>query len=226
MILAIILMIDMICAPWAARAPNQAYAPRSTSAFQSQETTAQAGQETAPGTQNPPVPSQPQRAATPGKTPAPEAHTTAKHHKKKASQPCAGTQRASQTAPGSAAAKTDSASTATTATPGAATPCAPEKVIVQEGGTTEPSIQIAGGSPADQTGHQRDTANQILVSADANLKKIAGRQLDSNQQDMVTQIRQFMSQAKEAIDAGDLERARTLAWKAQLLSEELVKPEK
>jgi hypothetical protein len=64
------------------------------------------------------------------------------------------------------------------------------------------------------------------VSADANLKKIAGRQLDSNQQDMVTQIRQFMSQAKEAIDAGDLERARTLAWKAQLLSEELVKPEK
>ena len=64
------------------------------------------------------------------------------------------------------------------------------------------------------------------MSADANHKKIAGRQLDSNQQDMVTQIRQFMSQAKEAIDAGDLERARTLAWKAQLLSEELVKPEK
>jgi len=56
--------------------------------------------------------------------------------------------------------------------------------------------------------------------------EIAGHQLSSNQQDMVNQIRQFMGQSKAAIDSGDLERARTLAWKAQVLSEELVKPEK
>ena len=31
----------------------------------------------------------------------------------------------------------------------------------------------------------------------------------------MNQIRQFMGQSKAAIDAGDLERARTLAWKAQ-----------
>jgi hypothetical protein len=98
-------------------------------------------------------------------------------------------------------------------------------VVVRQGGTSEPSIQLAGG-PADQTAHQRDAANQILGSADANLKKIAGHQLSSNQQDMVNQIRQFMGQSKAAIDSGDLERARTLAWKAQVLSEELVKPEK
>jgi hypothetical protein len=66
----------------------------------------------------------------------------------------------------------------------------------------------------------------MLESTNANLKKIAGRQLSANQQDMVTQTRQFMAQAKAAVDDGDLERARTLAWKAQLLSEELVKPEK
>lgn len=42
----------------------------------------------------------------------------------------------------------------------------------------------------------------------------------------MNQIRQFMGQSKAAIDSGDLERARTLAWKAQVLSEELVKPEK
>ena len=66
----------------------------------------------------------------------------------------------------------------------------------------------------------------MLESADANLKKIAGRQLSSNQQDLVNQIRQFMGQSKTSSEAGDLERARTLAWKAKLLSEELVKPEK
>lgn len=66
----------------------------------------------------------------------------------------------------------------------------------------------------------------MLETTDANLKKIAGRQLNSNERDEVSQIRQFMSQSKTAADEGDLERARTLAWKAQLLSEDLVKPEK
>jgi len=66
----------------------------------------------------------------------------------------------------------------------------------------------------------------MLESTKANLKKIAGHPLSPNQQDMVNQTRQFMEQSKTAADAGDLERARTLAWKAQLLSEELVKPEK
>ena len=103
-----------------------------------------------------------------------------------------------------------------TPTTGTVKPCAPVKVIVRQGGTSEPSIQLAGGTSADQTSHKRDVVNQILGSADANLKKIAGRQLSSSQQDMVNQIRQFMSQSKAAIDVGDLERARTLAWKAQL----------
>jgi type VI protein secretion system component VasK len=97
---------------------------------------------------------------------------------------------------------------------------------VQQGGASEPSIQLAGGTPRDQTSHDRDTANQMLDTTRANLKKIAGTQLTSNQQDMVNQIHQFMDQSKAAVDAGDLDRARTLAWKAQLLSEELVKPEK
>jgi len=97
-------------------------------------------------------------------------------------------------------------------------------VIVRQGGTSEPSIQLAGGA-AGQTSPERDTANQMLGTTEANLKKVAGRQLTPNEQDMVNQARQFMEQAKAAVAAGDLERARTLAWKAQLLSEELVKPE-
>jgi hypothetical protein len=63
----------------------------------------------------------------------------------------------------------------------------------------------------------------MLGTTDANLKQIAGRQLSATQQDMVNQIRQFVGQSKAAVVDGDLERARTLAWKAQVLSEELVK---
>ena len=66
----------------------------------------------------------------------------------------------------------------------------------------------------------------MLDATEANLKRLAGKQLTANQQDMVSQTRQFMQQSKAAVEAGDLERARTLAWKAQVLSEELVKPER
>ena len=51
-------------------------------------------------------------------------------------------------------------------------------------------------------------------------------QLSTSQQDTVSQTRQFMAQSKAAMAEGDFERARTLAWKAELLSEDLAKPEK
>jgi len=66
----------------------------------------------------------------------------------------------------------------------------------------------------------------MLRGTETNLKNLSSRQLNSNQQDMVNQVRQFMQQSKTAMSAGDFERAKTLAWKAQLLSEELVKPAK
>jgi hypothetical protein len=106
---------------------------------------------------------------------------------------------------------------------GVPTNCPPPKVIVQQGSTAEPSIQLAGG---DAGSHERDATNQMLAFADANLKKIGGAQMTSDQQDIVTQIRQFMDQSKKATRAGDLEQARTLAWKAQTLSAELVNPPK
>ena len=97
---------------------------------------------------------------------------------------------------------------------------------MRQGGASEPTIQLAGGPGGDQAAQQRNTTNQMLAAAEQNLKKIAGRTLTANQQDMVNQIRQFMEQSKTATTAGDLDRARTLAWKAQLLSEELVNPQK
>ena len=53
---------------------------------------------------------------------------------------------------------------------------------------------------------------------------IAGRQLDSNQQEMLKQIQQFLDQSKAAVAAGDIERGHNLAMKAHLLSDELAKP--
>ncbi len=224
MTLAAMLLIGMIGATSSGSVALQT-PPQALSATVSADASAAQEPKTEPTTQNPtPSPQTPPAATAPAKTKQ-TPPTTPKHHKKKA-QPCDSTPAASQTAPGSATAPTDATATATPPTAGAPKPCTPSKVIVRQGGTAEPSIQLEGGTNGDQTSHERDVANQILGSADANLKKIAGRQLNSNQQDMVNQIRQFMSQSKAAIDAGDLERARTLAWKAQLLSEDLVKPEK
>lgn len=164
--------------------------------------------------QNPPttekpsaVPAQP-TAGAPAK---PKLH----RHKKRVADPCTTT---SSTPP----AATQSGETAANTAP---TNCPPPKVIVRQGGTSEPSIQLGGGSGGgDQAAQQKNSANQLLGSTTENLKKIEGRQLTADQQDMVNQIKQFTEQSKSARDAGDLERARTLAWKAQRLSEELVKP--
>jgi len=112
------------------------------------------------------------------------------------------------------------------AAPAAAKPCPPKKVIVRHGGTSEPSIQLAGGPANDKSAQQRNAANQLLGIAESNLKKIAEAQLTPAQQDTVSQIRQFMDQSKAAADSGDTERARTLAWKAETLSEDLVNPQK
>jgi hypothetical protein len=104
--------------------------------------------------------------------------------------------------------------------------CPPTKVIVRQGSTTEPSIQVVGGAEGSQASDERNTAIKMLETTEANLKKIEGTQLDSNQQDMVKQVHQFMDQSKSASSNGNLDQARTLAWKAQLLSEELLKPQK
>ena len=128
--------------------------------------------------------------------------------------------------PGSAPKDPAKPQSETAAGTGATTPCPPPKVIVRQGGTSDPSIQLAGGAIGDQAAQQRDTANQMLEATEANLKKLSEAELNANQQDMVKQVRQFMAQSRSAVKASDFERARTLAWKAQLLSEELTKPAK
>jgi hypothetical protein len=103
--------------------------------------------------------------------------------------------------------------------------CPPEKTIVRQGGISEQSIQLAGGSAGDQA-QKRDAANQMIAATEQNLYKLTGRQLSNAERDSVIQIRQFVEQSRTALTAGNLERAQTLAWKAKLLSQDLIDPKK
>ena len=231
MTLAVILFVSFFWAP-----------ARSVAAWN--QSTAQSAPPSATQTQDSSAPAQ-NSPTTPKSTssPTPQTPSTQKpaaapqHHKKKrTSSNCIPASKAATAPAGSGSGSTssqaappDAAATGATPPPqpaSAPTICPPRKVIVRQGGTSEPSIELAGGAVGDQAAQQRQTATQMLGYTEANLKKIAGRTLTTNQQDMVKQIHQFMDQSKTAVAAGDLERGRTLAWKAQLLSEELVSPQK
>jgi outer membrane murein-binding lipoprotein Lpp len=69
---------------------------------------------------------------------------------------------------------------------------------------------------------QRET-NQSLALADGNLANTTGKSLNAAQADLASKVRSFISDAREAGRAGDWARARDLAKKAQVLSEELAR---
>lgn len=98
-----------------------------------------------------------------------------------------------------------------------------KKVVVRNGGARDESAQLAPGMTAEQEHNSRQVTGRLLDATDANLKSIAGRQLAAAQQSQLDEIRTYMKQSKEASDSGDLARAHTLAYKARLLSDELVR---
>jgi hypothetical protein len=214
---------------------------------QSQDTTAPSQPQAPPpqspdSTQPPPPPTgQAQNSAAPAKPPLAKPH---RHRKKTIPPNCSNSPTALNPAVGnpadatnsSGAGLTDAGSTsAGSSNPGstnagstnvgsaALKPCPPPKKVVRNGGSVEPTVQLTGGTTAEQAVHQRST-EQLTAATQENLKKIAGRQLNPNQQEMVSQIKQFMAQSKTAVAAGDLGRGHDLALKAHLLSDELVNP--
>jgi hypothetical protein len=97
----------------------------------------------------------------------------------------------------------------------------PHNVVVQNGSTSDPSIQFSTPlSPEQATREKQDTAG-LLAKADANLQGLSGHQLNTSQQDTCAQVRSYMQQAKAAEDSGDLQGAHNLAVKAVLLSKDL-----
>ena len=150
-----------------------------------------------------------QPTSTPGQSSSDRPKPTPKpHHRKKTS-----TANCSTGAPTPNSASKSAAST----------PCPPPKKVVRHGGAAEPEVQVTGGTTAEQTLNQRST-EQLKLATEQNLKKIETRQLTPAQQEMKNQIKQFMEQSNTAAADGDLDRAHSLALKANLLSAELGKP--
>jgi hypothetical protein len=86
--------------------------------------------------------------------------------------------------------------------------------------TERPPTIASQLSPQETVAAQQET-NQNLSVAERNLASVRGRTLNAGQTDLVSKIKGFLKDAREAAQAGDWKRARSLAKKAQVLSEEL-----
>jgi len=108
-------------------------------------------------------------------------------------------------------------------TPAHTSPGDAKKVIVRNGGAKEGSAQLTPATSPVQAQQQRASTASLLAATDANLKRVAGRQLTPAQQSMIDEIHTYMRQAKAAAASADTNRAQTLAYKARLLSDELAR---
>jgi hypothetical protein len=99
----------------------------------------------------------------------------------------------------------------------------PRKIVVREGGAKEPSAQIEPDITPAEAKRERQNAEQLLESSDGQLKQLASRTLNAQQQETVEQIHNYMDGARSALKEGDVRRAGTLAEKAHLLADDLVK---
>jgi hypothetical protein len=82
---------------------------------------------------------------------------------------------------------------------------------------------IAAQMTAEEAAAAQLETNAGLGEAEKNLASMNGSKLNSVQADMASKIRGFIEDARQAAKGGDWSRARSLAKKAQVLSEELVK---
>ena len=99
----------------------------------------------------------------------------------------------------------------------------PAKVVVRDGSTEEPAVKLSPSMSPNQSSNQLKNADALLADTESNLKQISGRTLNPAQQETVKQIHSYMDQARKAIGDGDPDRGRNLAFKAHLLSMDLVK---
>jgi hypothetical protein len=80
---------------------------------------------------------------------------------------------------------------------------------------------IAPQLSMEETETAKRGTQQSLETAERNLSAARGRSLNAAQSDLASKVRGFMDDAREAIGNVDWTRARTLAKKAEVLSEEL-----
>ena len=82
---------------------------------------------------------------------------------------------------------------------------------------------IAAQMSKEEVAAAQQETSQSLDIAEKNLASASNKRLNAAQNDLVSKIKGFLKDAHEAAQAGDWARARNLAKKAQVLSEELVR---
>ena len=94
--------------------------------------------------------------------------------------------------------------------------------VGQQPPNSSDAMQISADLPQGAAQSQRRETDQLLGSAEENLRKVT-RQLSATEQGMMRQALNYIAQSRSAIKDGDFERAHNLAVKASLLASELVK---
>ena len=84
-----------------------------------------------------------------------------------------------------------------------------------------PEPTIAPEVPTEEMKAARAETQQSLDTAEKNLTLARGRKLDAAQEDLVSKVHGFTEGAREAMRGGDWVRAKNLAKKAEVLSEQL-----
>ena len=91
-------------------------------------------------------------------------------------------------------------------------------------GPKKPEVPLlAPQLTVEEAAAAKQQTEQSLSVAEKNLSTAQRRNLGPAQMDLVSKVRSFLSDSRDAAQAGDWTRARNLAKKAQVLSEELVK---
>ena len=103
--------------------------------------------------------------------------------------------------------------------PRAPKPASPETVAPQDPSRVPQLTQIL--TPAEQEAHQK-AIEAAIDNAEANLAKLAGQRLNASQQANVERAKSFIQQARQT-RANDLATARSLAERADLLSQDLIR---
>jgi citrate lyase beta subunit len=74
---------------------------------------------------------------------------------------------------------------------------------------------------AEDSANAQQSAKQSVSIAERNLESVRGKTLNAAQAELASKIRGFLADAEDAMRELDWPRARDLARKAQLLSEQL-----
>lgn len=158
---------------------------------------------------SPPPPAPAPRQEAPPPEPPKQKPTTKKRQRKQAQPPPASipSSPANSPAPASGASSNTLAAAHPPANPAA---------------ESTPDLAIAADVTSAQLNQQKQTTAQLLDATEKTLHDL-NRPLHNDENEIVNQIRSYVTQSKSATAAGDFERAYNLANKAHLLSDALVK---